>query len=119
MANYNYNPALSLVRDRVRFRLGDTDVDSPLLSDEEIAAVLTLKGSIEDDACLYLAKGLLARYGREPVRVTQDGQTLDFGARIDVWKELVAELSQASSGGLRIRRMARPQSIETTGVYYP
>ncbi len=114
-----YSSLLSTARDKVRFRLGDTDTASSLLSDEEIAAVLTLKGSVEDDACLYLAKGLLARYGREPVKITQDGQTLDFSARIGVWEALVAELSQASSGGIRIRRMTRPQSIETPGTYYP
>jgi hypothetical protein len=96
--------------------LGDTDVDSALLSDEEIAAVLTLKGS-EDAACLTLAKGLLARYGREPVKVTQDGQTLDFSARVEVWRELIADLERQSVGGLRVRRIARPQSMETPGEY--
>lgn len=117
MPNWNYNPALQSVRDRTRFRLGDTDIDSPLLYDEEIAAALALKGSVEDDTCLYLAKALLARYGREPVKVTQDGQTLDFSARIGVWQALVTELGSQSAGGFRIRRMARPQSIATPGEY--
>lgn len=114
-----YSSSLSAAKDVIRFRLGDTDTTAALLSDEEIAAVVILKGDSEDAACLYLAKGLLARYGREPVRVTQDGQTLDFSGRIGVWQELVADLARESTGGIRIRRMARPQSIATPGEYYP
>lgn len=113
-----YNASLSSAKDIVRFRLGDTDVvDAALLSDEEIAAVLSLKGGNEDAACLMLAKHLLARHGREVVKITQDGQTLDFSERIPVWRELVASLEQQSSGGLRVRRIARPQSIATPGEY--
>lgn len=111
-----YDSTLGATKDRVRFRLGDTDVDDALLSDEEIAAVIALK-STEDAACLYLAKGLLARYGREPVKVTQDGQTLDFSARVGVWKELIADIGTQSSGGLRIRRLARPQAISGQSEY--
>jgi hypothetical protein len=110
-----YSADLSTAKDRIRFRLGDNDVAQALVSDEEIAAILSLKGS-EDAACLALAKHLLARYGREPVKVTMDGTTIDFSARVEVWRELVADLEGQNSGGLRVRRVARPQSI-TSGEY--
>jgi hypothetical protein len=113
-----YSTALSTAKDRIRFRIGDIDVaTAALLSDEEIAAVLSLKSSDEDAACLMLAKHLLAKHGREVVKITQDGQTLDFSERIPVWRELVADLEQQSSGGLRVRRIARPQSITSVSEY--
>ena len=116
-----YTNTLLTLRDRVRFQLGDTDTALVLLADEEIAAVLTLKSNVEADALVYLAKGLLRRYGREPVKITQDGQTLDFTGRIAVWQELVADASAAATttvtAGIRVRRLNRPANIETTTEY--
>lgn len=106
-----YSSNLSATKDVIRFRLGDTDVAAALLSDEEIAAVLALKGDDQDAACLTLAKGLLARWSREPVKVEADGTKLDFSERVPAWRELVADIEKQSSGGLRVRRVARPQVI--------
>lgn len=111
-----YTNTLLVAKDRIRFRLGDTDTTNALLDDNEIAAAISLK-SDEDAALLYLAKGLLARWGREPVRVVADGTTLDFGERVAVWREIVAEAAESSQGGLRIRRLARPQEISGQGEY--
>jgi hypothetical protein len=86
------------------------------LSDNEIAAAITLKTD-EDAALLYLAKALLARWGRAPIKVTADGTTLDFSERVNVWREIVAEAGQSATGGLRIRRLARPQKIDGQGEY--
>jgi len=103
-----YKTTLLTARDRIRFRLGDVDVNRALLSDQEIAAVLTLKGG-EDAALIYLAKGLLSQFAHQPTRVSADGTVFDFSERIGVWRELVAELGVST--GYRIRRMARPQLI--------
>ena len=116
-----YSITLAAIRDRIRFQLGDTDTALALVADEEIAAVLTLKSNVEADALVYLAKGLLRRYGREPVKVTQDGQTLDFTGRIAVWQELVADAQAAATttvtAGIRVRRLNRPANISTTTEY--
>ena len=111
-----YSTALTLVRDRLRFRIGDTDTANALLSDEEIAGAVTLKTD-EDAALLYLAKGLLARWGRAPVKFSADGASYDFSERVAVWREIVAEAEASSSGGLRVRRLARPQEIADQGEY--
>lgn len=116
-----YTSTLPAVKDRIRFQLGDTDTASPLLSDEEIAAVLTLKSDNEADALLYLAKGLLRRHARLPVKFETDGQRFDYSARVEAWKELVAELERTATttvtAGMRIRRMARPANITDQGEY--
>lgn len=103
-----YKTTLATARDRIRFRLGDIDVNRALLSDQEIAAAIGLKGS-EDAALLYLAKGLLAQFTHQPTRVSADGTVFDFSERITTWRELVSELGQAT--GYRVRRLARPQMI--------
>jgi hypothetical protein len=112
-----YDPTLATVKDRLRFRLGDSDPGEFLLSDEEIAAVLSLKADDEDSALLYLAKGLIRRYSREPVRTSADGVTMDFSDRLKAWQEIVAEGSQTVTSGLRVRRLNRPQSISGVGEY--
>ena len=111
-----YSPTLSLARDRLRFQLGATDVNDALLADEEIAAAVTIK-TTEDAALVYLAKGLLRRYARLPVRVTADGATIDWGERVAAWREIVTDAEQAQYSGLRVRRLARPQEIEDQGEY--
>ena len=103
-----YKTNLATARDRVRFRLGDVDVNNALLSDQEIAAALSLKGS-EDAATLYLANGLLAQFAHQPTRVSADGTVFNFSERLNIWRGLVAELGRAT--GFRIRRMARPQLL--------
>lgn len=106
-----YKTTLATARDRIRFALGDTDVTSALLSDQEIAAALSAKGS-EDAATTYLARGLVAKFANQPNHVTADGVTLDYSERIAIWRE-VAQAAQAvtTGGGFRIRRVARPQLI--------
>lgn len=111
-----YSSTLATAKDRLRFCLGDTDTTDGLLSDEEIAAALTIKGT-EDAALLYLAKGLYRRYARQPIKVSADGASMDFSARIDAWREIIADAESANTGGLRIRRLVRPQNISDQGEY--
>lgn len=120
-ATYDSNSIATVLKDRIRFILGDTDTANPLLTDEEIAAALTYKSNVEADSLLFLARGLLARYSRSPVKVTQDGQTLDFSERVKTWRELVADAERSATStptaGIRIRRLSRPSNISTTTEY--
>jgi hypothetical protein len=105
-----YTNTLLTFRDRARFRLGDTDTTNALLSDEEIAAALTINVT-EDPAVAWLAQGLIARYSREPVKFSADGVMFDFSERVKVWREIVARASDAATSGARIRRLGRPRLI--------
>ena len=111
-----YVNTLLTARDRLRFQLGDTDTADALLADEEIAAAVTIK-TTEDAALVYLAKGLLRRYARLPVKITADGASIDWGERVAAWREIIADAETAESTGLRVRRLARPQEIADQGEY--
>ena len=112
-----YSASLSSLADRIRFRLGDTDMGQPLLSDEEIAGTLTLKAQNEDAALLYLALGLIRRYARDPDSITADGVSFNYRERVAVWREMVAEIQSAQTGGLRIRKLGEPAQITGTDEY--
>lgn len=93
---------------RVRFRIGDTDTDAPLLQDEEITYLLT--GNGEDATVVEVARALLTRYGAQPKSVRlPDGTSADFSDRVTIWNDLIARLD--TGAGLRIRRLSRPQAV--------
>lgn len=109
------------IRDRIRYRLGDTDTTNALVTDAEIAAALDLESQVETDALVFLADGLIARYGREPIKITQDGQTLDFTGRLAMWQGLLDRFERLATTivttGIRVRRLNRPANIETATEY--
>ena len=43
---WSYNENLSTDRDKVRFRIGDTDTDDQLLSNETIDAILVIRNDV-------------------------------------------------------------------------
>jgi hypothetical protein len=112
-----YSTSLATLADRIRFRLGDTDMGQPLLSDEEIAGALAYKSNAEDASTLMLALGLIRRYARDPDSVTADGVSFNYRERVAVWREMVAEIQSAQTGGLRIRKLAEPTQIAGSDEY--
>ena len=116
-ATYTYNTALSALSDRIRFRLGDTDMGQPLLTDEEIDGALTLYAQAEDSALLYLAQGLIRRYGRDPVVIQADGTSFNYAERVAVWREMIDEIRAGQTGGLRVRKLGEPTQIVGTDEY--
>jgi len=61
--SFSYDHDLSSDKDKVRFRIGDTDESLFEFSDEEIAAVISQEGSVVK-AALALAESMLAKYSR-------------------------------------------------------
>lgn len=79
--------------DRARGLLGDTAVEpetSALHSDEHIEAVLTREGYALGVA--FLADELVTRFGREPIKIADDGSSLDFSGRIPAWTALATRM---------------------------
>lgn len=61
---FSYDTSLSTDRDKVRFRIGDTDSNRELLSNEEINAVLTAKPAVMP-ASLECVDAILAKIARD------------------------------------------------------
>ena len=96
-----YDDGLPTPKDQVRFRLGDTDMDAPLLSDYAIEQAVFTEGSALA-AASFLASGLVAQYGRQPVKISADGVTFDYTILLKTWQTLAASTTSSvgTAGGL-------------------
>lgn len=91
---YGGNPAASNL-DRVRFLIGDTDVNDQLLSDEEINFLISTKGSPERaayEACLQI----MAKLARE-VDYAIGPEKVSASQRFKHYQELSKELRNSWS----------------------
>lgn len=99
-----FNPALTTPKDKVRFRIGDTDVANPDIQDETIAALLAETGASVLSVSLRLVQGLVATYARK-VTYDVDGQGERWsdaakqfrGMALDIADELAAEKAQEAT----------------------
>lgn len=94
----SYNEEQPTALDKARGLLGDTTVEpetQALHSDEHIEAILARDGF--DLGVAFLADELVTRIGREPVRISDDGSSLDFSARIPAWSALATRMRAAAA----------------------
>lgn len=94
----SYDDQLTTDLDKARSALGDTLTEDALHSDEHIEAVLTWKGSLAA-AIVYLADELVARFARDPVRVSSNGKSIDYSGRLDAWRAIAGTARGDLSGG--------------------
>lgn len=85
---FTYDESLSLPRDRVRLRIGDTNAASPLRQDETIAALIGAVGEL--GAIEVLATSLAAEYARRPDSLGDNGQSISWSKRVTTWLEVAA-----------------------------
>jgi hypothetical protein len=88
-----FHPELDRAIDRLRLRVGDVDVEHSLMDDSTYTGAVDAYG--ENTAAAYLAASLIALFGQLPVRVDEEGKTLDFSERIRAWQVII---DQASGG---------------------
>jgi len=62
--SWSYSDSLSTDRDKLRFKIGDVDTDSQLLSDELLDALLTTRGD-PTLAAINAVEGILAKFARD------------------------------------------------------
>lgn len=60
---WSYNLQLTANKDKLRLMIGDTDQDDPLMSDEELAYLISTHGSLES-AAAAVCHSLAAKYAR-------------------------------------------------------
>lgn len=92
---YSGDPS-STSRDAVRFLIGDTDNTSQLVTDEEIAYMLTQEGSTSS-AAARVCRSLAAKYARFMDQSVGD-LNISYSQRFSQFSEMAAKLeSDASS----------------------
>jgi len=87
---YTEAPATS-DRDWVRIRIGDTDTDDQLLSDEEIASLLTDEGS-KELAAAVAAESLAAKFARKAASKSVGDLRLTYGEMSARYERLAGRL---------------------------
>jgi len=92
----SWNDTLPSDRDKLRALIGDTNADGWLLSDAHLDAVLSLKGSLLA-AVGFCADELIARFAQQPIRVSSQGESVDFSERIAVWRQISAQAKAEAS----------------------
>lgn len=96
--SFSYDPAQTESKDTVRFLIGDTESDSVLLHDEEIAKLLAGDANVYH-AAASCAEALAARYARK-VNISVDGLSTSWSDLSRQFMELAGRLRrQARDGG--------------------
>jgi len=101
---YSGNPGAS-DRDAVRFAIGDTDTNDQQLTNEEIAYLLTVAGSVVAASCSAIRK-LIAKYVRLVDQTT--GQiSITYSQRASQYRALLSDIQDdgpvaAYAGGISI-----------------
>jgi DNA-binding LacI/PurR family transcriptional regulator len=102
-----FDPALTAPRDRLRFRLGDTDMTKPLLDDTTYDGQLAHQGNDERKALQELAKALIARFAQRPNRVKAGDVEATWQERLPAWREIVAEVTATTATAVGIGMSTR------------
>jgi hypothetical protein len=93
---WTYNPALTLDRDWVRFRVGDTDQASQLLANEEIDALLALTPTNRTRAAAAACASIATKLARN-VDTSNMSLSVSGSQRFDHYQALAAQLDRESS----------------------
>lgn len=88
---FTFTGNLNTALDRIRDVIGDTNAADALRTDERINAAIAQYG--EDGAIAWLANSLVAEFAQQPVRVTSDGQSIDYSERVKAWQQLASRYS--------------------------
>lgn len=108
---YSGNPALDALSE-VRFLLGDTDADDPILQDEEIEYVLSIHTDPGAEAHNYVAAAVCAAAAASKfakhMNKTVGGLSLQYGQRHDQYVALSDRLQKLAKFGPTGKK---PQSV--------
>ncbi|MFO0271367.1 MAG: hypothetical protein ACK53W_12635 [Gemmatimonadota bacterium] len=100
---WTYNETLATAKDKVRWLVGDTDANEPLVQDEEIAFALSEEGSVYA-AGATVARAIAARFARRP-STSIDGLSITMRERVEHYNRLADDLAAKATdatGGLGV-----------------
>lgn len=111
---FTYNPGLDSLLDWLRFLVGDTKAEDPLLDDREYEGLIADVEELDIDADLAQVRGyryrlaadaaekIAARYSRES-DVSIEGQSVQLSAKVAQYTALAKRLRSASTRYVLVR----------------
>lgn len=115
---FTYSPAASPTdTTKIRYYIGDTVEAAAIFSDEEIAMVLEIEGSVST-AAVSLVQSAIAKLAHEP-DMRADWLSVQWRTSSENWRKLLSDLQKkfglgprALSGGVHLYRADSYQSEE-------
>ena len=98
---WTFSDSIATDKDKVRLRIGDTDTDDQLLSDETLDALLAIRADVvlcAIDAC----RAILAKLARDIDR-SAVGMSGSRSQKTQHYKDILATLIKESGGETRIK----------------
>jgi len=119
--SWSFNESLTTDRDKVRLRIGDTDTNDQILSNETIDALLTEHGSDVMLATISCVRAIIAKYARNMTRGAV-GMTADMSVFVAHYQELLSDLIKQNRGNSGVRYKSafsesRKETIESDDDY--
>jgi hypothetical protein len=93
--SYNSDSVGTVDKDTVRFLLGDTDSDDPLLQDEEIQFTITSNSSVYHAAAMA-AEAVAAKYGKD-IQKTVGPLSINLAQRANEFRSLATRLRSTAN----------------------
>lgn len=98
---WTFSDSIASDKDKVRLKIGDTDTDDQLLSDETIDALLAIRADVvlcSIDAC----RAILAKLARDIDR-SAAGMSGSRSQKTQHYKDVLSSLIKESSGETRVK----------------
>jgi hypothetical protein len=113
---YSGDPASSL-RDQVRFLIGDTDTDDQLISDEEIAYLLTQSSDDVYQAAYEACYTIGSKFARLATSKSVGDLSLSFSDRSQSFFQVAARMLELGSRRVPPTPWVDPNSLKRAGQY--
>lgn len=91
--SFSYDLTLTASKDIVRFLVADTNINEPLVADEEIAFALSTAGGHVQRTALAVAKQIARQFARQASLATPDLR-VEFRDRAEQYRQLVKDLER-------------------------
>ena len=121
--SWSFNESLTTDRDKVRLRIGDTNTDDQILSNETVDALLTEHSDDVMLATISCVRAIIAKYSRNLNRGAI-GMTADMSIFVTQYQELLSDLIKQNRGNSGVRyksafNESRKDTIESDAEYIP
>tara|TARA_R100001086_G_scaffold244873_1_gene175133 strand:+ start:330 stop:773 length:444 start_codon:yes stop_codon:yes gene_type:complete len=100
--SWSFNESLTNNRDKVRLKIGDTDTNDQILSNETIDALLTEHSSDIMLTTISCVRAIIAKYSRNMTRGAI-GLTADMTVFVTHYQELLSDLIKQNRGNSGVR----------------